>query len=124
VAKNAAGGVLCHTPQGFDYDTYNADEQVQLAGIPPKKLLAGLAGAREATIVWVLELDEAVPDQTGHHPALGQATLETLINVIHGHQLMHVRDLKALLHSYADPMRSNDEAQARRDRCASTASQR
>jgi hypothetical protein len=31
----------------------------------------------------------------GHHPALGQVTLEALINVIHAHQLMHMRDLSA-----------------------------
>ncbi|MBN1813132.1 MAG: DinB family protein [Anaerolineae bacterium] len=91
----AAGGP--GAPQGFDYDAYNAEEQARLEGVPPKKLLANLAEAREATIAWVSELDEAILDRTGHHPALAEVTLETLINVIHGHQLMHMRDLKALL---------------------------
>jgi hypothetical protein len=87
-------------PQGFDYDAHNADEQVRLAGIPPKKLLVSLADARAATIAWVSELDEAVLDRVGHHPALGEITLEALVNAFHGHQLMHLRDLKALLRSH------------------------
>jgi hypothetical protein len=98
VAQNIASGGP-GAPQGFDYDAHNAEEQVRLAGIPPKKLLVSLADAREATIAWVSELDEAVLDRMGHHPALGEVTLEALINAFHGHQLMHIRDLKALLRS-------------------------
>lgn len=84
-------------PKGFDYDAYNASEQERLAGIPPRQLLADLAAAREATIRWVAGLDEADLDRVGHHPALGEVTLETLINAIYGHQLMHIRDLQVLL---------------------------
>lgn len=98
IAKDVAAGGP-GAPQEFDYDIYNAEEQARFAGIPPQKLLAGLAETREATITWVSELDEAVLDRMGHHPALGEAPVETLINVIHGHQLMHMRDLKALLRS-------------------------
>ena len=107
----AAGGpgVL----EGFDYDQFNASEQSRLAGLPPDKLLADLASAREATIAWVVGLDEADPstgsgqapstgsghglDRLGRHPALGEITLEIFINAIYGHQLMHMRDLQRLL---------------------------
>jgi hypothetical protein len=92
VAQNIAGGGP-GAPQGFDYDAHNAEEQVRLADMSPKKLLAGLVDARQATIDWVSELDEAVLDRMGHHPALGEVTLEALINAFHGHQLMHIRDL-------------------------------
>jgi 1,6-anhydro-N-acetylmuramate kinase len=95
----AAGGP--GAPEGLDYDHFNAEEQVRLAGIPVERLLADLAATREATVAWVSELDEADLDRMGHHPALGQVPLETLINVIHGHQLIHMRDLKALLRSSA-----------------------
>ena len=98
VAQNIAGGGP-GAPRGFDYNAHNAEEQVRLAGIPPKKLLVSLADARAATIAWVSGLDEAVLDRVGYHPALGEVTLEALINAFHGHQLMHVRDLKALLRS-------------------------
>jgi 1,6-anhydro-N-acetylmuramate kinase len=93
----AAGGP--GAPEGLNYDHFNAEEQVRLAGIPPEKLLADLVAAREATVAWVSELGEGDLDRVGHHPALGQVPLETLVNVIHGHQLIHVRDLKTLLRS-------------------------
>jgi len=89
----AAGGP--GAPVGFDYHAFNADEQTRLAGIPPHQLLADLAAAREATIAWVAGLDEADLDRTGHHPALGDITLETFINGFYGHQLLHMRDLQA-----------------------------
>jgi hypothetical protein len=91
----AAGGP--GAPKGFDYDEYNDAEQARLAGIAPAELLSDLAAARRATISWVAQLDEGALGQTGHHPALGEVTLEDLINAIHGHQLMHIRDLQALL---------------------------
>jgi hypothetical protein len=94
----AAGG--SGAPEGFeDYDHYNAQEQGRLAGIPVERLLSALAATREATIEWVATLDDTDLDREGHHPALGEVSLETLINAIHGHQLMHVRDLQALLRS-------------------------
>ena len=91
----AAGGP--GAPDGFDYDAFNASEQSRLAGISPGQLLADLATAREATVAWVAALDEADLDRTGHHPVLGEITLETFVNSIYGHQLMHMRDLQALL---------------------------
>jgi len=91
----AAGGP--GAPEGFDYDEHNAAEQARLAGLSPGELLADLAAAREATIAWVAELDDTALDRVGHHPALGNITLETLITTIYGHQLMHVRELRAVL---------------------------
>jgi hypothetical protein len=84
-------------PENFNYDAFNSDEQIRLAGLPPRRLLAGLAEARAATITWVSNLDEADLDRHGRHPALGDITLESFINAIYGHQLMHMRDLQRLL---------------------------
>lgn len=96
----AAGGP--GAPDDFeDYDHYNAGEQERLAGIPTGRLLPDLVAAREATIEWVATLDDADLDREGQHPGLGLVPLDTLINVIHGHQLIHLRDLKALLRSLA-----------------------
>jgi hypothetical protein len=96
----AAGGP--GAPEGFDYDGYNASEQARLAGLLPHALLADLAEARQTTIEWVTGLDEAALDRTGHHPALGEVTLETIINAMYGHQLMHMRELQALWRSQSD----------------------
>jgi len=93
----AAGGP--GAPEGFDYNAYNADEQARLAGVSPQALLADLAAAREVTIAWVAGLDETDLERAGRHPALGEVTLEVFVNAIYGHQLMHMRDLQALLQS-------------------------
>jgi hypothetical protein len=96
----AAGGP--GAPEGFDYDGYNAGEQARLAGLSPQALLADLAQVRHAAIEWVAELGETDLDRTGHHPALGEVTLETIINTLYGHQLMHMRELQALWRSQSD----------------------
>ena len=90
----AAGGP--GAPQGFDYDEFNAQEQIRLASLPPATLLTELAAARAATIAWLSGLDDADLDRVGQHPALGQVNLEILINAMYGHQLMHVRDIQRL----------------------------
>ncbi len=92
VAAGAPG-----SPQGVDYDGLNADEQCRLAGIPTAQLLGGLVASRRATIAWVETLADAQLDLQGRHPALGEITLETHINAIYGHSLMHLRDLRPLL---------------------------
>ncbi|HHH41529.1 MAG TPA: DinB family protein [Chloroflexi bacterium] len=84
-------------PEGFDYDAYNAAEQKRLADVPPEKLLADLTAARQRTIEWVKSLQEADLDRVGRHPALGEIDLETFINAIYGHQLLHMRDLMQAL---------------------------
>ncbi len=91
----AAGGP--GAPEGFDYNAYNAAEQERLAGLPPERLLADLAAARQRTIEWVQSLQETDLDRKGRHPALGEIDLETFINAIYGHQLLHMRDLMQAL---------------------------
>jgi hypothetical protein len=84
-------------PEGFDYDAFNASEQERLAEVPPKQLLADLIAARQATLTWVEGLEATALDRTGRHPALGEITVETFINAIYGHQLIHARDLMQVL---------------------------
>jgi hypothetical protein len=99
IARDVAAGGPGAPESLTDYDHYNAEEQERLAGIPVERLLSDLATTRETTIEWVTTLDDADLDREGRHPALGKVALDALINVIHGHQLMHVRDLKTLLRS-------------------------
>jgi len=83
-------------PVGFNYDEFNACEHKRLAGLPPRQLLSDLLAARQATIAWISGLADADLDRVGHHPALGEISLETFVNAIYGHQLMHMRDLSRL----------------------------
>lgn len=84
-------------PEGFDYNAYNAAEQKRLADASPESLLAALTTARQRTINWVAGLEEADLDRVGRHPALGEINLETFINAIYGHQLLHMRELMQAL---------------------------
>lgn len=84
----AAGGP--GAPEGFDY---NEAEHRWLAGVPPEQLLADLKAVRRRTLEWVATLTEEDLDRVGRHPALGEVNLETFINAIYGHQLLHMRDL-------------------------------
>ena len=87
----AAGGK--GAPEGFDYDAYNAAEQKRLADVPVDRLLSDLKAARERTLQWVRGLSEEDLDRVGRHPALGEITLETFVEAMYGHQLLHMRDL-------------------------------
>ncbi|MDW8067542.1 MAG: DinB family protein [Anaerolineae bacterium] len=87
----AVGGT--GAPEGWDYDAYNQAEHRRWAGIPPEQLLANLKAARQRTIEWVATLRDKDLDRVGRHPALGEVNLETFLNAIYGHQLMHMRDL-------------------------------
>jgi hypothetical protein len=91
----AAGGP--GAPEGFDYHAFNASERRRLANVPRGQLLADLVAARRACLAWLAELEEVALDRVGRHPALGEITVETCLNVIHGHQLTHLRDLMRVL---------------------------
>ena len=89
IASGGAGA-----PPGLDHDDLNAAEQGRLAAIQPAQLLSDVVASREATIVWVETLADEELDQVGRHPALGEITVESHVNVIYGHALMHLRDLQ------------------------------
>jgi hypothetical protein len=91
----AAGGP--GAPQGLDYDAFNAEEQKRLADVPFEQLLDDLVAARQRTMQFLEALDDEKMDWMGHHPALGEVTLEMVLNAIYGHQLLHMRDLAHVL---------------------------
>jgi len=91
----AAGGP--GAPPGFDLDAFNAAEQKRLKDTSPEELLSALAKTRQVTLNWVRTLEDSQLDRRGRHPALGEVTVEVMITAIYGHQLLHMRDLKARL---------------------------
>ena len=96
IAQDIAAGGL-GAPPAFDYDAFNAQEQMRLAGLSLAALRSALTDARSATIAWLSTLNDQDLDRVGRHPALGEINLETLVNAVYGHQLMHARDLARLL---------------------------
>ena len=98
LAKDVAAGGP-GAPQGFDYDRFNAHEQSRLDGLSVMELRSMLDQARQRTIAWVRTLNADQMNMVGHHPVLGQVTVETLVLSIYGHQLLHMRDLSRVLGS-------------------------
>lgn len=82
-------------PPDFDFEAFNAREQLRLADVTRDDLLTDLSSARQRTLDWLRSLSEEDLDRVGRHPGLGQVTLETMITAIYGHQLLHMRDLQA-----------------------------
>ncbi len=83
----------------MDVDRFNAEEQARLEGIPPARLLDLLDQARGETIAWVGTLEAEQLDRVGRHPVLGEVSVETIIESIYGHQLLHMRDLIRLINA-------------------------
>ena len=87
----AAGGA--GAAESLDHNAFNAEEQQRLQDRSPQQLLPAVAAARRATLAWLRTLDDAQLDRMGRHPGLGRVTLETIILSMHGHQLLHLRDM-------------------------------
>jgi hypothetical protein len=98
LAKDVAAGGP-GAPIDFDYDHFNAAEQSRLEGFAVRELQGMLDQARQRTIAWVRTLDAVRLERIGHHPVLGQVTVETLVLSIYGHQLLHMRELSRVLGS-------------------------
>jgi hypothetical protein len=96
IAQDVAGGGP-GAPPGFDLDVFNAEERRRFMDESPQELLSALAETRQATLDWVRTLADSELDRRGRHPALGAITVEAMITAIYGHQLLHMRDLKAKL---------------------------
>lgn len=116
LAQDVAGGGP-GAPDGFDYDTLNAEEQERLKDRSPHQLLQMLDDARATTVRWVSALEDEQLDRVGSHPVLGQVTVEAMILAIYGHQLLHMRELRPALDSSAGPAEAppphlSDESQA------------
>ena len=92
LSKDVAGGGR-GAPPGFDYDAFNRKEQEAFRLHTPEELLKMFGEARDATLVWMGGLVEGALDRKGNHPTLGEVTLEDLLSAIHGHILLHIREL-------------------------------
>jgi len=96
LCEDVAGGGP-GAPEGFDYNAYNAEEQVHYQALSAPELLEQLEAARQRTLVWARTLEESQLDHVGRHPALGEISLETMILGIYGHQLLHMREVLGIL---------------------------
>ncbi len=81
------------SPEDIDIDAFNENGIEKLRHRSVDELLDILTDVRKASIAWVREIDELELDRVGRHPVLGASSVETIINSIYGHQLLHMREI-------------------------------
>ncbi len=84
------------SPDGFDYHGFNWEEQEKFQSHSPDDLLLQLGRARLETIEWVRSFQPSVLENRGRHRGLGLTTLETMLNAMQGHQLLHLHNIAKL----------------------------
>ncbi len=92
LCKDVAGGGR-GAPENFNYDEFNRNEQEAMRGQSPEELLRLFGRSRDSLLEWILGLSEDQLDRKGRHPALGEVTLEDMLSAVHGHVLLHLREL-------------------------------
>jgi hypothetical protein len=93
LAKNLAKGGK-GAPEGFDYDEYNRREQESYRKRSPQELMELFVESRNLTLKWLDGVTDEQLDRTGRHPGLGDVSLESVLASLHGHMLLHWKDLK------------------------------
>jgi hypothetical protein len=92
LAQNIAAGGK-GAPEGFDYNEFNRMEQEKYRAFRPEDLLKLFADSREKTRKWVSGLMDDQLDNKGRHPAMGEVTLEAVLEAVCGHTLLHIKEL-------------------------------
>jgi hypothetical protein len=92
LAKDIAAGGK-GAPADFNYDEFNRTEREVYRSHAPAELLQMFIQSRDSTLEWMNGLNEEQLDRKGLHPALGEVTLEDLLAAVHGHILLHLREL-------------------------------
>lgn len=93
----AAGG--SGAPPDMDIDQINAEEQARLAEYSTQTLLELFDQARGKTVEWTKTIGPEQLDRIGRHPVLGEISVETMLESMYGHQLIHMRDLMRLINA-------------------------
>jgi hypothetical protein len=81
-------------PPGVDIDAINATEVAALTRFTPAELIEKLAAVRAATVELVAAFSEEDLDRRGHHPVLGDISLDDFVKLIYRHDKMHMRDVQ------------------------------
>lgn len=83
-------------PQDFDIDAFNQRQVAEMALASPTELLEQFALRRRANLELVRRLSPKDLSKTGHHPFLGETSLEEIIQLLYRHNQIHQRDARRL----------------------------
>lgn len=84
-------------PAGFDLDRWNAGIQKRMGDPTPSELLAAMDEVRARTLAVLHDLKDEEWTLRGRHPFRGVITIEQYYETIHGHDLLHLRDIQRAL---------------------------
>lgn len=84
-------------PPDFDIDRWNAKVTERISDQSPAALLEGLQATRSRTLGQLGEIQENEWSLTGRHPARGIITIDQYYETIHGHEVIHTRDIASAL---------------------------
>jgi uncharacterized damage-inducible protein DinB len=96
VARSLVAGETIDLP-GFELDKWNEARVAERADWSPRKILADLKAAQDATLRFVAELEVKDLETGGVHPALGEVSAGQVLRVIALHDSLHRRDILKLL---------------------------
>lgn len=85
-------------PEGFDLQRWNAGVKKRIGDASATDLLAALSNTRAKTLEVMDSLQEHEWSLQGRHPSRGMITVEQYYETIHGHEIIHARDIRAALH--------------------------
>lgn len=80
--------------ENFDLDAWNASRIAKRAGQTLPELVAAYAVERAATLGYLATLPPAAWTLRGHHPALGDMSIEEVARIIGLHERMHLQEMQ------------------------------
>lgn len=97
VAALIARGDLDRLPSDFDLDAHNAHRLAERGTLTRDELFAALDHQRQRSIDLYSGFSDEQRALSGPHPALGEISVSGIFKVIAMHDLLHLRDLQAIL---------------------------
>jgi uncharacterized damage-inducible protein DinB len=86
--------------EGFDLDRWNHEHVARRAGQSIQEILDALHAERQQTLAFIAAIPADAWDRRGHHPALGDASVEQVIKIIGVHERMHLKEMRKLLEAH------------------------
>jgi uncharacterized damage-inducible protein DinB len=86
--------------EGFDLDRWNQEHVARRAGQSIQEILDALDAERQQTLAFIAAIPADAWDRRGHHPALGDVSVEQVIKIIGVHERIHLKEMRKLLEAY------------------------
>ena len=90
-------GEMDRLPTEFELNAHNERRVIERGHLTREELLSALAVRRAQTVTFIESLTPEQLTTAGPHPVFGDVSTEYVFRVIAMHDMLHVRDIKAVL---------------------------